>query len=314
MFDYVAVTEYKTPQITSTTKECGDLIQIFPQKETPHDSVPLRDDVIKPGIVNVLWVPELLQTPLKPDRYICLHFHGGAFVTLSPGQKQVQTGPRILAAELGVPVLMVDYRLSCNPGCRFPAAFQDAVTAYKYVVRLAGSSAKILLSGDSAGANLVLALLRYISENTNARTHEEPAQLPSPGGAALWSPWVDLTDAGIDVAASTNASSDYLTKSLLLWGAREYVPRGMDRDSRYLSPGRHPFDTRVPLYVHFGSAEVLLAQQRAFVKMYREVVGNDIKSRETPAANHDIFAAGWDLGFGQEQKEICKEAVRFLCH
>ena len=241
LFDYVGVAEYKTPQISSVAKGQGEFVQISVESEQPYDNEPLLDQLIKPGPVGAVWVPSALAAPVPLGKYVCVHFHGGAFVTLSPGSKNVQNGPRILSEELGTPVLMVDYRLSCNTGARFPAALQDAVTAYKYILALGIPSSQILLSGDSAGANLVLALLRFMSKLMADSDYQDPTRLPVPAGAALWSPWVDLTDQELNVDKSANSVSDYITNSLLQWGVREYVPPGQPSDSPYFSPGKHPF-------------------------------------------------------------------------
>ena len=82
-------------------------------------------------------------------------------------------------------VLCPQYRLASNPGGRFPSQLQDAITSLLYLIEeLKVPASQITLSGDSAGGNLCLALLRYIADNPKAA-------VPSPGCAFLWSPWVD---------------------------------------------------------------------------------------------------------------------------
>lgn len=78
-------------------------------------------------------------------------------------------------------VFMPQYRLSCNKDCQFPAALQDALTAYCYLTQTMHVPAdRIVLSGDSAGGNLVLSLLRYLAEFGDA------LKLGSPRAAWLW--------------------------------------------------------------------------------------------------------------------------------
>lgn len=73
----------------------------------------------------------------------------------------------------------IDYRLA--PETRFPGPLHDAVTAYLRLVEdLNIPSENILISGDSAGGGLSLALLMYLRDNG----------YPLPGGAILMSPWV----------------------------------------------------------------------------------------------------------------------------
>lgn len=77
--------------------------------------------------------------------------------------------------------------LSVEDDAFFPVALQDAVTAYAYVLNtLNVRPENVVISGDSAGGNLALALLPYMHE-------EGELVLPHPRAALLWSPWVDLT-------------------------------------------------------------------------------------------------------------------------
>lgn len=78
-------------------------------------------------------------------------------------------------------VFMPQYRLSSHANCQFPAALQDAMTSYCYLTQELGvSGSKIILSGDSAGGNLVLALLRYLADSG------ERFKLQVPSAAWLW--------------------------------------------------------------------------------------------------------------------------------
>ncbi|KAI0965433.1 hypothetical protein F4678DRAFT_485354 [Xylaria arbuscula] len=79
----------------------------------------------------------------------------------------------------------VQYRLSsCSVQNAFPAALQDAVTGYLFLLNeLEIPAHLIMLAGDSAGGNLTIAVLRYISE------HGAELNVPSPKCCALFSPW-----------------------------------------------------------------------------------------------------------------------------
>ena len=72
----------------------------------------------------------------------------------------------------------------------FPAALLDALAGYLYLIKLGFSEENIILVGDSAGGNLVLALVRYLLSNK-----EQHPELPKiPGSLILLSPWTDLTE------------------------------------------------------------------------------------------------------------------------
>lgn len=90
---------------------------------------------------------------------IMIHIHGGGFVALSSFSMQSHT--RRWANTLGVPIFSIDYRLS--PQSSFPDALDDCWYVYQFLARHAYKymnvhPKKIILSGDSAGGNLVITL------------------------------------------------------------------------------------------------------------------------------------------------------------
>lgn len=91
---------------------------------TPQDDIykgVLRNPAIQPAIVGGTWYPKLFQ-PGDEQKTFILHFHGGSFLWGTGRQ-----------SDCGVPAtaLFVQYRFASDPSCTFPAAVQDAVTAYK---------------------------------------------------------------------------------------------------------------------------------------------------------------------------------------
>jgi acetyl esterase/lipase len=138
---------------------------------------------------------EWLRTPALPGRRpIILYIHGGAFVVGSPGMER----PFIahLAAETRADAFSVDYRLS--PQHKFPTALVDVTQAYLGLLERGIEPAQIFVAGDSAGGNLAAALL--------VRLRDEG--LPLPGGAVLFSAWLDLAVTGSTI--ETNTATDYL--------------------------------------------------------------------------------------------------------
>jgi acetyl esterase/lipase len=302
VFVYLGETETKTPQITSS--KTGDYVELRPLDMKFYRGL-LNDVEIQPIPTGAIWVPAAPKDPLKAGQFVTLHMHGGAYVSLSPGTANVQNGPRLLATELGTPVLMLDYRLSCNPRSWFPAALQDAITAYGRLLQIGYTKEQILLSGDSAGGNLVLALLRHITDN-------DMPELPAPAGAALWSPWVDMSMNNESIENHRNANTDYMTAPLFAWAQREFIPKGRSVDEPYFSPRNHPFKTETRLFIHGGSSEMCIDQIHDVTKKFTGVTGNQVEYMETPHASHDIFATGLDMGFEQQQLEIIAAAHKFL--
>ena len=99
-------------------------------------------------------LPARLYTPTRDSGALLLFFHGGGYMY---GDLESHDGPcRFLAERSGVRVLAVDYRLA--PELPFPAAYDDALAAHRWVVEHAGElgvdPARIGVGGDSAGGNL----------------------------------------------------------------------------------------------------------------------------------------------------------------
>lgn len=300
---WAGVTEFPTPQIDSVKPGLGTFVWLEPGGADMYGAELLVDTDISPRRVGAVWVPAPPAADKSKDKRIVLHFHGGAYVALSPGLANVQSGPRLLAAALDTSALLVDYRLACNPGGRHPAALQDALTAYNAVLATGVRPQQIIITGDSAGSHLVLMLLRHI---------EEQGRLLHPASAGLFSPWADMTPVLDDIFAGPNAKTDYLTKDLVVWAYREFVPPGISVDTPYLSPTRYPFRTQTRLFLASSSAEVMLKQHVAAKDAFKSIAGNVVEYYEATDAPHDLFAAGDDLGLGQEQQKVIRAAADFF--
>ncbi|KAK6849189.1 alpha beta hydrolase fold-3 domain containing protein [Apiospora arundinis] len=262
----------------------------------------------KPAAVGGMWYPGPPSPPSsnsnsnsnsnKDDEKVVLHFPGGAFVLALGGEEQGQDVSRLMSRCLGASTrtLLAQYRMAS--AAPFPAAVQDLVTVYHHVLSLGVQPQNIILSGDSAAGNLVIALLRYLE------AEETSTKLPLPGGAILWSPWVHVTPtAGADYAATRNEPTDFLPPSLLQWGADAYLPAGRPPTADelpYISPLHHPFRTRVPLFVHAGGAEGFFHWIQAFAEQMTGVAGNRVRFHQTEGAPHDLAIIYQGFGLRRE--------------
>ena len=126
-------------------------------------------------------------------------------------------------------VFCPQYRLSTLPVSKtsnpFPAALQDSLTSYLYLLNdLKISPKNIILSGDSAGGNLAIALLRYITD------YGSELGLPAPSSALLWSPWTNPADtSGSYVHDNRNYATDYISPPFTAWGTSAYAGEGRDK-------------------------------------------------------------------------------------
>lgn len=268
-------------------------------------------DTVKPAPLKAVWYPSPPPSPqdkadLKKQKTV-LHFPGGAFVMALGHSDAGQVVADSMASHLGADrTIWGQYRLAGTPETSFPAALQDALSFYHYVVSLGFEPKNIVLSGDSAGGNIVLGLLRHL---------ETQRQLPLPGGAAVFSPWVHVTPrAGQDYDECDNAWSDILVAELLQWGADAYLPRLVPNGLEgYVSPLHHPFRTSIPLFVHSGAAEAFYQDNKNFAAEMVGVNGEKmVRFCETSDAPHDLLLGHPSYGLTKELGTAVKEAHDFL--
>ncbi|KAG8691701.1 hypothetical protein FRC11_012452 [Ceratobasidium sp. 423] len=145
---------------------------------------------------------------------VILNLHGGGYIIGTAHPEDLTANiPRGYLAQGISRVLSVDYRLSSTDPyptvAPFPSALLDALAGYVYLTRtLKFEPQNVIVSGDSAGGNLALALVRYLRDSPELG-------LGMPGGLVLISPWADpvctyhsaLTDKS---PARTNARTDFL--------------------------------------------------------------------------------------------------------
>ncbi|KAI3400345.1 hypothetical protein diail_3362 [Diaporthe ilicicola] len=308
-FNYAAATHSRhvLDGDPKTAKE--RLVKIEPPDAALLSGALAPTDTVKPATMKGVWFP----TPLKPDatglqnERVVLHFPGGAFVISFDHEASGRPVFDVLAKHLKADrLLWAQYRLSADEETRFPAAIQDAVTYYHYVVSSGVDPKNIVLSGDSAGGNVVLALMRYLESSRSP-------ELPLPGGAIVFSPWVKITsEAAQDFSSSKNAEFDMLTGPLLQWGADSYLPKDKDGTEAYTSPLHHPFRTSMPLYVHAGAAEAFCEPVESFAGEMEQIGGNRIRFHASPKGPHDGLLSHSVFGLTEEFCAAMDEAHGFL--
>lgn len=217
-------------------------------------SMPPPDDVSFED-VDAAGVPsEWVSAPGADSDRVVLYLHGGSYTNCSP-----RTHRRLTAAisrELGARVLAPDYRLA--PEHPFPAAVEDAVAAYGWLLNAGTDTKKIAIAGDSAGGGLTMATL------IAARDRE----LPLPGAAVAISPWVDLELAGESM--TTKADEDVLlSRERLKENADQYLA-GQDARAPLASPIYADLSGLPPLLIHVGTREVLLDDAKRLADRARE--------------------------------------------
>ena len=204
---------------------------------------PVADDVELTAVdVNGVRGEYSIAPGSDPSR-VLMFFHGGGYCSGS-----IQSHRR-LVTEAGRAAKMrtfaVAYRLA--PEHPFPAAYDDALTAWRFLRDQGVAAGHIAIGGDSAGAGLTLGLI--------SRLHDAQEELPA--CAWLISPWTDLTMSGSTLASKT-AIDPLIHKEYLNELADAYLPAGMDRKDPRVSPLYSDFRNFPPILIQVGSAETLL--------------------------------------------------------
>jgi monoterpene epsilon-lactone hydrolase len=185
---------------------------------------------------------------------IFMFIHGGGYYRGSIDATRA-TVARI-SAEAKVRCLSIEYRLA--PEHPFPAAVDDTYTAYNWLLKEGINPKNIIVSGQSAGGGLCLALLLKIKENNGFQ----------PKGAVAISPWTDLSQSGKTMI--TNANIDpVISKQYLDRMANLYLSK-TPNISPLASPLYGDLSGLPPLLVQVGSAETLLDDSKRFVERAKE--------------------------------------------
>lgn len=175
---------------------------------------------------------------------VILYLHGGGYTC---GDLEYALGfGSTLACEFGSRVFCPAYRLA--PEHPFPAALEDALTAYRYLLNKSYEPSQITLCGESAGGGLCFALcLRLQEEN-----------LPLPGGIVAISPWVDLTHTAPSHRENRERDPS-LTREMLEVFASSY---GGDPREALVSPLFADLSAMPPTEIFVGGDEILLDDAR----------------------------------------------------
>lgn len=274
------------------------------------------DKEVKPETIGATWFPKPFSTTdgIPDDQHVVLHFHGGSYI-LGDGRTSSChfLAKCLLAHTPSAYVLSVQYRLAGQPGCRFPAQLQDAITSYSYLIHtLHIPPSRIILSGDSSGAHLALAMLRYITQLNN-----HPL-LPPPKCSWIFSPWCDVPAAN-DPAVwnnSPNYKTECIPASFPTWGAKHFLGDiGITPEvEEYVIPIRHPFALPAPMLLVTGEKEVLCEEHKELARVFAKVPENGglVDLFVEGRVPHDVFMTGWILGFKEEARECAARAGEFV--
>lgn len=191
---------------------------------------------------------------------VMLYLHGGGFAC--GGLDYAKGFGSTLAIQCGVRVFCAAYRLA--PEHPYPAALEDALTAYQYLLEKGYDPRQIVLCGESAGGGLCYSLCALLRQKGIAQ----------PAGIVAVSPWVDLTQSG--ETYETNKDTDVsMTKAVLDHYAGLYCA---DVNDPLVSPLLGELKGLPPSLLYAGGDEVLLSDAR---RLHEKLLQSGCKSTLT---------------------------------
>ena len=302
---YAATVEFDFAENLNPDK-CGESwVVIDPAADSEYKGLLSATSEIKPARIGARWAPRPFNQSTDQKCRVVIHFHAGGYVA-NGKDKHVAWGSDTLADHLidGF-VLAVQYRLASDKKSRFPAQLQDGFTVYKYVLSLGVSASEITFSGGSAGANLSITLLRYLTEQN------DPKVFPIPRAVFLWSPWLDLTTSSTALNTHRNRSTDFMSGEFIGWAYKAYLPKDLPRENAYISPLFAPFSTEASVYIMTGDAEIIHDDALNFEREMKAIEGNRVELDIIPYAMHDVFSCASIMEFEDQAVASMKKAISF---
>jgi len=189
----------------------------------------------------------------SPKDKVILYIHGGGFMSGSCLTHRGHVSKFVMGT--GITALLFDYRLA--PEHPFPAALDDCVTTYRYLLEEGYSPENILLCGESAGGTLTLSTLKALRDTG----------IPLPKAAVSISPVTDLSCQA--ESFKTNAKHDIAPmNSWSVWTS--YYIGNIDYKNEYLSPQFGDLSNLPHIYLCIGTHEIHLDDTLTFSKKAEE--------------------------------------------
>jgi monoterpene epsilon-lactone hydrolase len=204
---------------------------------------------VSPVTIEGLSAEWILPSQVTKDKAI-LYFRGGGYVIGSSQSHRPIVAKFVKGS--GVGALLFDYHMA--PEHPFPAALDDSIAAYRWLLAQGVLPSHIVFVGDSAGGGLCLATLIALRDQG----------IPLPAAAVTLSPWTDLKNTGESL--KTKAKVDHLT-----WGESwivfsKYYAGDSDPGNPWISPLYGDLHGLPPMLIYVGENEVLLDDSTRFAE------------------------------------------------
>ncbi len=242
---------------------------------------------------------ETLESKENTTDNVILLIHGGAFC------RGIDNSYRDLAvtySKIGEGALVVIPDYTTSEKAPYPAALNDCIDTYKWIIEQGYKSQNIIITGDSAGGNLVLALTLYLRDN----------EMPLPAGIITLSPVTDhnfssescYEKAEVCVLGSHMGGGNFNPKNFFYTAVD-----GIDLNDPYLSPAFGDYTGFPPMLMQVGTREVLLDDTRVVAEKAKKV-GVDVTETEYYQMIH-VFQIIFQGKF-KESNDAWKEIEEFI--
>jgi monoterpene epsilon-lactone hydrolase len=234
----------------------------------------------------------ILAAGASEDERVIYYLHGGGYISGSAKTNRPITVP--LARRLQRRLFALDYRLA--PEHRFPAALEDALAGYRWLVSSGVDPNRMCVAGDSAGGGLALALVMRLRDGGETL----------PACVVCMSPWTDMTGSGDSIVANSERDPMFSAEDIGRY-ASVYLGGQSSEDPR-ASPLFGDFAQLPPLLIHVGETECLLDDARQVHKKML-AAGRSSQVRVFKAVPH-----GWQFGtpFLPEARSSLDEIAEFI--
>lgn len=215
---------------------------------------------IKPDVIYGIKAEWLVPAGANPEKVI-MYVHGGGYVSGSCSDHRGFVSK--FASYTGVSNLVYEYGLA--PENPYPAAVEDSVRIYNWLLASGFKPENVIIAGESAGGGLTLAILLYLKDHN----------IPLPKAGVAISPWTDLTCSGESYKTKNKVSPAPLNSWHVF--AKHYAGEN-PLTNPYISPLFGDLNGLPPLFINSGMDDELFDDGRLFAEKARSA-GVDVTFR-----------------------------------
>ena len=225
---------------------------------------------------------------------VILQLHGGGYVAKIKNSYYNMATYYSEAGD-GISVLSPYYRVA--PEDPYPAALEDALDSYRWLLDRGWKGEQIIVAGDSAGGGLAMTLTMYLRDHN----------MPLPCGIVAMSPWTDLTASGESYTLNYELEPLFGNSKETMIYENDYAGNH-DKKSPYISPIYGEFSQFPPMLIQVGSTEMLLSDSITAASM-ADIAGVEVRLSVYDDMFH-VFQMSGKLF--PEAKKAWEEVEQFL--